>query len=360
VKSILRPLLQKFAYIHYRLLRKGKVEKNALGEALKPGITAVVAAKNEEYTIRLCLRSLVGIADQVVCIDNGSTDGTLKEMELFRSEFGNTLEVDILHMPEALLGDCREAGLKATRYQWHLRWDADMVCKTSGPENMKELRSRALSRKTPAALQLPRTNLIGDLHHTSKLYSVVDPGEPILVWFNRDICYREFGKFDTIRIPFYYKQVKETKKYYFHCEGLKSLDNLMHRYHYFSWREKVNDPKTRSTESFEDFKNRRNTELFGTTDKRSLKYRYMKQQVLLYTPYLPEVYGEYPEILREEMNSGRERFRITYEKGRPAWRIDYKDSEMLGYSPTEEDLSWDPVSFLRRFLTPEQMQKILS
>ena len=54
------------------------------------------------------------------------------------------IEVDILEMPGALLGDCREAGLNATRYQWHLRWDADMVCKTSGEESMIQLREKVL------------------------------------------------------------------------------------------------------------------------------------------------------------------------------------------------------------------------
>jgi hypothetical protein len=224
---------------------------------------------------------------------------------------------------------------------------------------MLELKKKILKYRTPAAIQLPRTNLTGDLKHTSRLYPVVDPGEPILVWFNRDIQYKEFGKFDTIRIPFYYRQQSESKKYYFHCEGLKSLDNLIHRYHYFSWREQVNDPRIKSKESFEDYKARRNMELFGTTDRRAVKYRYMKQQVLLYRKYQPEIYGEYPDILRSEMENNRERFRIIYKDGRPAWRVDHMDKEMIDYNPTAEDLEWDPVAFLRQFLKPEQMQKIL-
>ena len=34
--------------------------------------------------------------------------------------------------------------------------------------------------------------------------------------------------FDTVRVPKYYKQIKESINYYFHCQGLKSDINLIH------------------------------------------------------------------------------------------------------------------------------------
>ena len=136
LKSILRPIIGSILYqLYFQFIYK-KYETTHDGKPLKKGITAVISAKNENYTILFCLKSLVGFADQVVCIDNGSEDDTLLKMKQFKASHGDTIEVDILEMPNALLGDCREAGLNATRYQWHLRWDADMVCKTSGAESM--------------------------------------------------------------------------------------------------------------------------------------------------------------------------------------------------------------------------------
>ena len=38
---------------------------------------------------------------------------------------------------------------------------------------------------------------------------VVAPGEPILIRFGRGIAYREFGRFDTVRVPLYYEQRDE-------------------------------------------------------------------------------------------------------------------------------------------------------
>jgi glycosyltransferase involved in cell wall biosynthesis len=126
VKAILRPIVSSVLYILFYQFFYKRHETTRGGKPLKKGITAVVSAKNEGYTIPFCLKSLIGIADQVVCIDNGSDDDTLEQMKKFKNIYGDKIEVDVIEMPNALLGDCREAGLTATRYQWHLRWDADI------------------------------------------------------------------------------------------------------------------------------------------------------------------------------------------------------------------------------------------
>ena len=42
-------------------------------------------------------------------------------------------------------------------------------------------------------------------------------------------------KWETIKIPFYYSMPSVKKRYYFHCDGSKSDENLIHRFHYFHW-----------------------------------------------------------------------------------------------------------------------------
>jgi glycosyltransferase involved in cell wall biosynthesis len=354
LRARLRPPLARVLWPVLRPFRR-RLEVGRSGTALAPGITAVVSARDEAYTIRLSLRSLVGVADQIVCIDNGSQDNTLAEIEAFRREFGGRIEVDVLSMPGALLGECREAGLRLTRHQWHLRWDADLVAKTSGPESMAALRERVLRDDRPRTLQLPRTNLYGDLKHALAQLPILDPGEPILVRFGRGIEYREFGRFDAIRVPLHYQQTRESGRHYFHLSGLKSDVNLIHRFHYFTWRELVNrpggslDPQLQDLESY---KRARNLELFGTNEPCALKYRFRKQLSYLFTPYLPEKFGEYPALLQEEL-ARPQRFEIVVKDGR-RWRIDHEDREMLDYRPTEEDLQWDAERFLRRFLDREQ------
>ena len=130
-KNIYRLLIRPVNRFLYYDLQKRKINTTRDGEPLKMGISAVVAMKNEEYTLPFCLNGLIGFADQIIIIDNGSEDKSLQIAKDFKAEFGDLVKVDIIEMPGALLGDCREAGLKATKFQWHLRWDADMVAHTA-------------------------------------------------------------------------------------------------------------------------------------------------------------------------------------------------------------------------------------
>lgn len=312
------------------------------GEPLRDGITAVVSARNEEYILPFCLRSLVGVVDQIVCIDNGSEDSTLEVMLEFKRDFGDKVDVDILEMPGALLGDCRNAGLRQTRHKWHLRWDADMVCRTSGDNSMTQIRE-FIKDDRPRTIQLPRTNLRGDFHHTRQRLAL-DPGEPILMRFGSDIKYIEDGKFDVIRVPFYYAIVKDHRRFYFHCEGLKSDNSMIYRRQYFEWRELYNSfadsNRPREVEDFEIYKQNWCIQEFGTIDRKALKWRFNRHDCYKLSPVDIDVFGPYPTVLSEVMNNGTQRFEIVRKDGLPYYRIDRTDHEMADYVPTDADLKW--------------------
>lgn len=351
IKRIFRVIIRPIYKIIFYSFRRQKINISRNGEPLLMGISAVVAMKNEEYTLPFCLESLIGFADQIVIIDNGSDDKSLEIAYKFKSEHKEEVEVDIIEMPGKLLGDCREAGLKATRFQWHLRWDADMIAHTDGIYDMKLLRSKTLSDNTPRTIQLPRINLTGDLDHVVKPKDW-DEGEPILIWFNKDISYKEFGKFDTVKVPKYFIQVKESTNYYFHCQGLKSDLNLIHRFHYFKWREMYNRyPKNEIPDelaNYDDFVNKRNKYLFGTSDSQKIKYRYNRQLVHTFEKIDIEKYGYYPQILRLEKEKENQRFKIKYIDDRPFIRIDNQDEEMITFTPTKECLEWDIQDFFTK------------
>ena len=347
-RLIVRPL-----YMMLYKLQKNKIDLSRDGASLKMGISAVVAMKNEEYTLPFCLESLIGFANQIIIIDNGSEDDSLNLAKKFKSQFEDKVEVDIIEMPGALHGDCREAGLKATRYQWHLRWDADMIAHTDGEFDMKKLREKALSDNTPRTIQLPRINLTGDLMHVVRAKDW-DAGEPILMWFNEDIKYQEFGKFDAVRVPKYFSQVKENINYYFHCQGLKSDVNLMHRFHYFKWRELFNSytksERPKEIEDYDVFVKNRNMFLFGTNEPCSLKYRYQRQLVHTFGKINIDKYGYYPKVLREEMTNKNQRFLVEYTDEFPYIRVDFNDKEMVDYIPIKSDLEWKVESFFENLL----------
>jgi glycosyltransferase involved in cell wall biosynthesis len=350
MKSLFRKIIRPVLYYLYYLPFKKSINVSREGKPLMMGITAVVAMKNEEYTLPFCLESLIGFADQIVIIDNGSEDSSLEKAKAFKNAFGNKVEVDIIELPGALLGDCREAGLKAACYQWHLRWDADMVAHTDGANDMKKLREKILKDNTPRAIQLPRVNIYGDLQHA--MGEIIDPGEPILIWFNKAVFYKEYGKFDSIKVPFYFRQDNEMINYYFHCSGLKSDENLIHRFHYFTWREYYNHftdkYRPQTLQSFEAFKSKRNLYLLGTIEKKSIKYRYMRQLVSQFVKFNTQLYGDYPKILEQEIQKSNSRFQIIYFEYKPLIRIDNLDEEMKDYKPSEEDKNWDIDTFFKK------------
>jgi len=360
VRTVARPGLGAVCWAGLRPFRS-RLERADGGGRLRPGISAVVVARNEDYTVGMSLRSLIGFADQIICVDNGSDDGTLVEMEKFRDEHGGDADVDVVSMPGALLGDCRNEGLRRSRHQWHLRWDADMVAQTAGPDSMLNVRERALADARPRAIHMRRTTLIGDLRHAPRLGDVVDAGENWLIRAGHGITYAELGgMYDEVRTPLHYVEKWEPGEHIFHLAGLKADDNLIHRLHYFAWRELINregpqaDPELQTLDAF---KRHRNRELFGTTDPQSVKFRYRRQLSYHLMPYDPEHFGSYPEVLRREL-SGQQRFEVVYREGRPWSRIDRQDAEMLDYEPTGEDLEWNPEAFLRRFLTESDRNKL--
>lgn len=362
LKDKLRKILQFVFYYGYYIFVQKKHERTRDNIPLKPGITAVVSARDEEVSIGLALKSLIGFADQIVCIDNGSEDRTLSIMNEFKSQYHKQCDIEILSMPGALLGDCRDAGLARSKYQWHLRWDADMIFKTSGPESSKILKDKVLKTNKAIAFQLVRVNLFGDFYHTSKLYPIIDSGEPFLVRFSNKIKYQEHGKFDIIKLPIYYNIVKLTDRYIFHCDGIKSNLRLIFRNCYFDWRKKINsvpDDQKHEFSDFSKFEKEWQLERYKTNDRNSLIYRHQKEYLLHYKKYDPETYGDFPEILLEHHSKGVERFRIIYKNGKPYSRIDSSDISIQNYVPSEEDLKFNPLHFLEKVSSEEDFYKLL-
>ncbi len=88
-------------------------------------ISAVVLTKNEEKLIDTCLKSLK-FANEIIIIDSGSTDNTLKiaekyKIRIFKKSFTN-------------FSDLRNEGIKQAKYEWIIYLDADEEI----PKELKE------------------------------------------------------------------------------------------------------------------------------------------------------------------------------------------------------------------------------
>jgi len=82
-------------------------------------LTLVVIAQDEEAVIGRCLASVVDFVEQMIVVDSGSTDGTIRRAE--------DLGAQVIHQPWLGYGAQRQVGVMHSRNDWILCLDADEV-----------------------------------------------------------------------------------------------------------------------------------------------------------------------------------------------------------------------------------------
>jgi glycosyltransferase involved in cell wall biosynthesis len=128
-------------------------------------ISIIMRVKDEKDWIRPSIQSIKSIADEIVIVDNGSTDGTWQILEEIAS-----LEKGLIKLwQRSDLDHCSLSNfaLEKTAFRWVLRWDGDMVAHTSGKYSISNLRERILSLdpRRYYLVYLRHINLAGDLFH---------------------------------------------------------------------------------------------------------------------------------------------------------------------------------------------------
>lgn len=107
------------------------------------GISAVIITQNEERNIVRCLRSLQGIADEVVVVDSGSTDQTESLCRAAGARF-------ISHPWEGYSAQKNFADSQATQ-PWTLSLDADEALSSALRQSLLQLKQRGMDRGTAYA-----------------------------------------------------------------------------------------------------------------------------------------------------------------------------------------------------------------
>jgi glycosyltransferase involved in cell wall biosynthesis len=118
-----------------------------------PALSVTIVAKNEERTVAEVLRSVSGIADEVVFLDSGSTDRT---PELARS-FG------VRFYRQEWLGyaEQKNKAIDLASGEWILSLDADEVLTPALQNEIRELLRSAVPEDI-AGFKIPRVLFIGD------------------------------------------------------------------------------------------------------------------------------------------------------------------------------------------------------
>lgn len=98
----------------------------------KGSISLCVIAKNEENNISRCLGSCEHIVDEIIVVDTGSTDNTVKISKSFGAK--------IVYSPwDNNFSKARNAGVEQAQSEWILYLDCDEALDFEGGLNLKEI-----------------------------------------------------------------------------------------------------------------------------------------------------------------------------------------------------------------------------
>lgn len=114
-------------------------EKNKL----KNGISLIIRAKNEELNIKDCIESVVDLVDEIIFVDNNSTDSTYSIVKKYKEKYNNiklykyNINVSkvgkehkdaINNKDPNTLGNFYNWCLSKSNYNNVFKWDADFIC----------------------------------------------------------------------------------------------------------------------------------------------------------------------------------------------------------------------------------------
>jgi glycosyltransferase involved in cell wall biosynthesis len=312
-----------------RALRRILSHASLLGLVRHPatrrqGITAVVRVKNEEDWIEPCLVSVSEAVDELVVVDNGSTDGTPRILAELQGRLGPGLR--LFSRPDLDHVALSNFALAQASYRWVLKWDGDFVARTTGPHAITRLRERILGLPVHRHVHVRLTcvELMGDLWHQCPGYELrhepfVSVGSPGLRFVKvvrvlstpppgwprvlRDPGAPFTIHFEDVRVPLYYDVVQWEEPYFFHLQVKKPLRMYM-RDCWTDWLE--NPGLQRRFASLDDYALHRAQRVWPVRTVQEAADLYMTRVRELLVPYSTARFGEHPAILKPYLEA-RER-----------------------------------------------------
>ena len=275
------------------------------------GLSIIMRVKNEVDWIRPSILSIKDIADEIVIVDNGSTDGTYQVLEEIAAKEKGL--ISIWQRPDLDQCSLSNFALEQTRFRWIFRWDGDMVAHTSGEHAISNLRDRLLSLDSRHyyLIYLRHINLSGDLFHQDAK-EMVHIEEYIHI-YSEAAKYVHPGRFEAIKVPKYYKVLFWYEPYSFHV-NVKPATRMLLQYFWENWMELKDYQRFPTLHHYVD--NKIESE-FGTSSWEKAERICVQRVCQDHIHYDPEVFGPYPELLRPYLNN-------------PKYSLKYQNNNIVG------------------------------
>jgi glycosyltransferase involved in cell wall biosynthesis len=95
-------------------------------------LSVALAVFNEEKNIERCLKSIQDIADEIIIVDGGSTDHTIKIAQKFPVKIISTSNPKIFHIN-------KQKALEASKFDWILQLDSDEMVSPELSQEIKKI-----------------------------------------------------------------------------------------------------------------------------------------------------------------------------------------------------------------------------
>lgn len=314
--------------------------------AKEEGISCVIRAKNEAEWIRPSIASILDFADEIVFVDNGSTDGTLEAVRELKEEWGID-KLKVYTFPpidgkKIKIADLYNFSFAKATKTWAFKWDADFIARTGQIFSIMELKELWLEYRNKAdVFRLSAPNLFGD--HLHYYHSPPDDQELCFeryLFRNRKYTHRMGDYFETLVLKAHKRFLDigpmanpdDRRIYFFHLQGLKSDQRITSRATLSLWWNYSNTNADRSM-TYEQWLGKH----WGTTDteeqvKKCMETFFKTDSIKQYEKVGGD-WGEYPTTLKPYLESPK--YEVEYVDGKPGRRITHHDRTI----PVPEKLS---------------------
>jgi len=258
------------------------------------GISVMIRVHNEDKWIAKSLLSLNDFADEVVIVNNNSTDNTLVEIENIKPQLKFPLIIE--NETSNDICEISNHALSLTSYHWIFRWDSDFIAHTSGRQNIKNLRELLLNLNLQKYyLIFPLTvSFAGDLFHV-KTGKETNSEAYIHSWHPK-LKYVKKGKFEVLKAPFFYKIMRIPNIFFVHIGSAKPISKLLRRFFWLYWQNHLDEYA--DIDGF--IKHELTTKQAGMTAVEFVAKEF-KRLILPVRKYEKSEFGDYPELMKNEL-----------------------------------------------------------
>lgn len=308
------------------------------------GISAIVRVKDEEEWIEPCLRSVADAVDELIVVDNGSTDRSPDILNALARQFASKMK--LFFRPGEEFVAISNFGLAQTHYRWILKWDADFVAYTSGPRSIANLRQRLfrLPQDRHHHIHLTCLELMGDLKHQLPRQHI--RRDPFVATFSPGLRFVRVSRtipqpemlglttilrtdsnavytfhFEDVGVPLWYRVFNWPEMYFVHLQ----IDSAQRMYLRDCWVDWLENPEfQRHYTSLEEYAVKRAQAVWGTHTLEEAAKEFMHRACQRLVPYATDRWGDLPELLQPHL--AHPRYHVLYKDGKPWSRSDVAPS----------------------------------